>query len=533
MSGKQTRSIAKAPCREACPAGIDVPRYVRLIRDGRFAEALAVIHERIPFSLVCGYTCAHPCEAKCARLLFDEAIAIRQLKRVVAEKVERKAKDIVKRPPTGRKVAVIGSGPCGLTAAHYLNVQGHAVKVFEALARPGGMLRYSIPDYRLPEDVLDREIDLIREGGVEIVTGTRVPSARSLLENGFAAVLVATGAWKPTRMGIEGEGSASVIDGISFLREVNEGKAPAIGSRVIVVGGGNTAIDAARASIRLGSEVELIYRRTRTEMPASIEEILEAAEEGVNIKFLTTPVKIEADRVVCIRMQLGEADASGRRAPVKVAGSEHSLEFDTLIMAVGQGADAASMELPGRKNGTVSVAGDTLATDHEGVFAAGDAVTGSSSIITAIAQGRVAAESIDRFLGGTGAISGAEPEEADGEQPETATRGARRLKAGMLGLRQRRTSFAPVELAYEDKAAIAEASRCLSCDLRDFEVVVNGAVCKDCGYCREVCSLGVFEQAGEFNALGYRPAVAAHTDKCIGCLRCLYICPDFAIKVKG
>src|SRR5689334_3922239 len=177
MGATQSRNIAKAPCRAACPAGIDVPRYVRLIRDGQFAEALAVIHERIPFSLVCGYACAHPCEAKCARLLFDEAIAIRQLKRVVAEKVVRRPADIVKRPPTGRKVAVIGSGPCGLTAAHYLNVQGHAVTVFEALSRPGGMLRYSIPDYRLPEDVLDREIDLIREGGVEIVTGARIASA--------------------------------------------------------------------------------------------------------------------------------------------------------------------------------------------------------------------------------------------------------------------------------------------------------------------------------------------------------------------
>jgi formate dehydrogenase (NADP+) beta subunit len=529
----QKRNKSKAPCREACPAGIDVPRYVRLIRDGHFAEALAVIHERIPFSLVCGYTCAHPCEAKCARLLFDEAIAIRQLKRVVAEKVVLKPADIVKLPPTGRKVAVIGSGPCGLTAAHYLNVQGHAVTVFEALARPGGMLRYSIPDFRLPENVLDREIDLIRESGVEIVAGKRIASAKSLLKNGFDAVLVATGAWKPSRMGIEGEDSANVIDGISFLREVNEGKAPAIGRKVIVVGGGNTAFDAARTSIRLGAEVVLIYRRTRSEMPASLEEIIEAAEEGVNIKFLTTPVKIDDDRVNCVRMRLGEADASGRRAPVQVPGSEQSLEFDTLIMAVGQGADAASVELAGRKNGTVSVDGDNLATPEEGVFAAGDAVTGSSSIIMAIAQGRMACESIDRYLGGTGVIAGGGAEEAVEEQPETAPRGTRRQKAGTIDLRERCTTFAEVERVYEDEAAIAEASRCLSCDLREFEVAVNGSVCKECGYCREVCSLGVFEQSEEFNSLGYRPAVAAHADKCIGCLRCLYICPDFAIKVKG
>jgi len=334
-------------------------------------------------------------------------------------------------------------------------------------------------------------------------------------------------------MGIEGEDSANVIDGISFLREVNEGKRPAIGRKVIVVGGGNTAIDAARTSIRLGSEVVLIYRRTRSEMPASLEEIIEAAEEGVSIKFLTTPVKIGDDQVSCVRMRLGEADASGRRSPVPVPGSEHSLAFDTLIMAVGQGADAAAMELEGRKNGTVSVGCDSLTTPEEGVFAAGDAVTGSSNIIIAIAQGRVACESIDRYLGGTGVIAGAEPEDAAEEQPETAPRGTRRPKAGTIGLRERLTTFAAVEQGYEDEAAVAEASRCLSCDLRDFEVAVNGSVCKDCGYCREVCSLGVFEQSGEFNALGYRPAVAAHAGKCIGCLRCLYICPDFAITVKG
>lgn len=522
-----------APCREACPAGIDVPRYVRLIRDGHFDEALAVIHERIPFSLVCGHTCAHPCEAKCARLLFDEAVAIRRLKRVVAEKGGRKPAAIIKRPLTGRKVAVIGSGPCGLTAAHYLNLQGHGVTVFEALSRPGGMLRYSIPDYRLPGDVLDREIDLIRESGVEIVTGRRIASAKSLLESGFDAVLVAAGAWKPTRMGIAGEDSANVIDGISFLRKVNAGEAPAIGRRVIVVGGGNTAIDAARTSIRLGSEVVLIYRRTRSEMPAGIEEIIEAAEEGVSIRFLTTPVKIGNDQVSCVRMRLGEADASGRRTPVQIHGSEHSLAFDTLIMAVGQGADAASMELAGRKNGTVSVASGTLATPQEGIFAAGDAVTGSSSIITAIAQGRLASESIDRFLGGTGVIAGSEREEAAEGPPESAPRGTRRPKGGRIALRKRRTTFAAVERVYGDKAAVAEASRCLSCDLREFEVTVNGSICKGCGYCREVCSLGVFELSGEFNSLGYRPAVAAHTDNCVGCLRCLYICPDFAITVKG
>ena len=189
-----------APCREACPAGIDVPRYIRHIRNGHFEKALAVIRERIPFPFVCGYACVHPCEAKCARAQFDEAIAIRMLKRVAAEKGGRKQAKILKRPPTGKRIAVIGSGPCGLTAAHYLNVLGHRVTVYEALPLPGGMLRYGIPEYRLPENIVDREIGLIRDGGVEVIAGAPVSSAEALKEKGYDAVLVATGAWKPTRI---------------------------------------------------------------------------------------------------------------------------------------------------------------------------------------------------------------------------------------------------------------------------------------------------------------------------------------------
>ncbi len=225
MGAIQNGKRSKAPCQEACPAGIDVPRYVRHIRKGEFDEALAVIRERIPFPFVCGYACVHPCETKCARTQFDEAVAIRMLKRVAAEKGRWKSAQGLRRPATGRKVAVIGSGPCGLTAAFYLNAQGHRVTVYEALPLAGGMLRYGIPEYRLPEEILEREIALIREGGVEIVTGRPVSSAESLREKGFDAVLVATGAWKPVRMGIPGEDIPRVIDGLSFLRQVNEGLA--------------------------------------------------------------------------------------------------------------------------------------------------------------------------------------------------------------------------------------------------------------------------------------------------------------------
>lgn len=521
-----------APCREACPAGIDVPRYIRHIRTGQFAEALDVIRERIPFPFVCGYACVHPCEAKCARLLFDEAVAIRMLKKVAAEKGDHQTVRIGERPPTGKTVAVIGSGPCGLTAAYYLRGQGHRVTVYEALPLQGGMLRYGIPEYRLPEEVLDREIALIRDSGVEMITGTPVSSAASLREKGYDAVFAATGAWKPVKIGIPGDNSPRVLDGLAFLRQVNEGKAPAIGRRVIVVGGGNTAIDASRVSVRLGAEVVQLYRRSRAEMPAGGEEVLDAIEEGVHIEYLAAPVRIVNGLVTCTRMRLAETDATGRRAPEPVAESEFILPFDTLIMAIGQSADALCIHLEEEKNGAVRIDQGNLATPQRGVFAGGDAVTGPLTIIEAIAQGRLAAVSIDRFLGGTGNLPEPLSAESDTEPPETAPRGATRPSARKIALKRRVATFDPVERTYGRKAAMEEAERCLSCDLRDFDVTINALICKDCGYCREVCSLGIFEQSTDFNPSGYKPAVAIHPERCIGCLRCLYICPDFAITIQ-
>lgn len=531
MGAIESRKKSTAPCREACPAGIDVPRYIRHIREGHFDQALAVIRERIPFPFVCGYACVHPCETKCARMQYDQAVAIRMLKRVAAEKGDSEPADPIKRNRTGRKIAVIGSGPCGLTAAYYLNGQGHSVTVYEALPLAGGMLRYGIPEYRLPEDIVDREIDRIAAGGVAVVTGVRISSAESLLEKGFAAVFVATGAWKPAKMGIPGEDLDQVVDGLSFLSRVNEGNPPVIGPKVVVVGGGNTAVDAARAAVRLGADVVQIYRRTRAEMPAASEEISEAIEEGVCVEYLTAPVKIEKNQATCIRMQLGDADASGRRAPVPVAGSEYTLGFDTLIMAIGQSADAASLCLEGQKNGTVRVDQRNLATPTRGIFAGGDAVSGPSTLIEAIAQGRLACASIDRFLGGAGIV---EPlsEEMNPEPPETRPPGDARPIVRRISLKKRRTTFNVVEQVYRKQEAIAEAARCMSCDLRDFDVTVNELICKDCGYCREVCSLGIFKQSEQFNPSGYKPAVVEDTDKCIGCLRCLYICPDFAITIQ-
>jgi NADPH-dependent glutamate synthase beta subunit-like oxidoreductase len=523
--------ITAAPCREACPAGIDVPRYIRHIRNGDFDGALAVIREKIPFPAVCGHACVHPCETHCARIQYDEAIAIRLLKRAADEKslgvlaYEKKAR------PSGRRVAVIGSGPCGLTAAYYLAGKGHAVTVFEALPRAGGMLRYGIPEYRLPNDVVDREIEAIQGRGVEIVTSSPVPSAPALKAEGYDAVLVASGAWKPLTLGIEGEASSRVMDGISFLAAVNTGQPVAIGKKVVVVGGGNTAVDAARASVRLGARVTLVYRRNRQDMPASPEEVAEAEEEGVRIAFLTAPVRILKGKVLCLRMAPGPLDDSGRPRPVPVAGSEFPLACSAVIMAVGQAAAAGGLDLEENPNGTAKVDARSE-TAIPGLFAAGDAATGPRTIIDAIAQGRGASSAIDLYLGGDGKIERDPLPDEEGLLPEAMPRGNKRPRTERLPLRARKQGFSLVEAGYDSQTAVAEAKRCLACDNRQYTVEVNPVICKECGYCREMCHLDIFATSESFNASGYKPSVVKRSDRCVGCLKCLYVCPDFAITIR-
>jgi formate dehydrogenase (NADP+) beta subunit len=519
-----------APCEAACPAGIDVPRYVRQISAGHFSDALATIRERIPFPLVCGHACVHPCEAKCGRGQYEGPVAIRMLKRVAAE-LGSNVPVPAALGKTGKKVAIIGSGPCGLTAAYYLALLGHEATLFEARNRSGGMLRYGIPGYRLPDEVVDADITLIEKSGVKILTGKRVDAAEALLEQDYHAVFIACGAWRAARMGIPGEGGPEVMKGISYLEAVNAGAPPAIGAKVIVVGGGDTAIDAARVSRRLGAEVVQVYRRTRAEMPASAEEIDAAIEEGVKMEFLTAPLRIDHGVMTCTRMALGAADADGRPRPEPVAGSEFGITANTVIMAVGQEVEGPARAVLREKNGVVRTDADTLATSVTGIFAGGDAATGPASIIAAIAQGRLASAAIDRFLGGSGDLERFARSKPLAELRAPAPRGSPRNQWHSICAETRLGGFALAEEAYDEQTAIHEASRCLSCDLLAYDVHIDAALCKDCGYCKEVCALDVFTRSDDFNASGYRPYVAAKIENCIGCLRCLYICPDFAITV--
>lgn len=526
-------------CREGCPAGIDVPRYIRRIREGKFDEALAVIRERIPFPSICGHACYSPCELKCGNRQLGDPIAIRALKRVAAENGgDLWKKGLQVKAGTGKRVAVVGSGPSGLTAAYYLATLGHNVVVLEALDKPGGMMRAGIPEYRLPREALDREIGYLEELGVKIETGRPVASVDALLQTDYDALYLACGAQKGAALRITGEDAPGVMDGISFLRDVNGGDRVEPGARVAVIGGGNTAIDAARCAVRMGSrEVTVLYRRSETEMTAYREEVEAAIEEGVKIVFLAGPIRIDqkedALALTLIRMELGKADAGGRPSPVPLEGSEFQLIVESVITAVGQMVDLPeSMGAALTERNLVDVNDDTLATGKAGLFAGGDVVSGPASIIDAIAHGRRAASSIDRFLGGDGEIDQVlAPAEDEVVVAECAADESTRVSFPFATVTDRTCSFQSVELGLDEASARREAERCRDCDARQFEVIVHEEGCKECGYCAEACRLDVFESMNKFNKRGYRPVTASHGDRCVGCMHCFYICPDFSIDI--
>jgi NADPH-dependent glutamate synthase beta subunit-like oxidoreductase len=475
----------------------------------------------------------------------DAPEAIRTLKRFVADQASVEWWHRPGRPPTGKSVAVVGSGPAGLTAAYYLAGQGHRPVVFEALAEPGGMMRTGIPAYRLPPDVLDAEIEAIKKAGVEVKTGARIESPEGLLAQGYDAVFIAVGAHRGVRMGIDGEGSPGVIDALSFLRRVNAGQSATVGRSVAVVGGGNAAVDAARTALRLGAkEVTIVYRRTRAEMRAYPEEVNEALREGVRIIFLAVPGRMRRAEghleVECLRTEPGSKDAAVPPRPIK--GSEFTVEAETVIVAVGQEPEIPSgfsLSLTGR---TISVSPDSMETSKHGVFAGADCVTGSRSVIEAIAAGRQAAIAIDQYLGGRGVIEVtlAPPEEAipsvESNYPSPTAVGT---EIPLLSVTERLKGFPLVELPLSPEIAAREAHRCLKCDL---PIAVDEAKCRSCYVCQLVCSLrfeGAFDASRA--AIAILPVVhsggcvdvrIAFDDRCDGCGLCVRYCP-FGALTRG
>jgi formate dehydrogenase beta subunit len=464
------------PCRQACPAHIDIPRYLYFIAQGKYSEALAVNREKVPFPGTLGRVCIHPCEQACRRGELNDPICIKFSKRFASDHDTGLWKQNSKvAPPTDKKVAVVGAGPAGLTTAYYLAKQGHKVTVFEALPQTGGMLRVGIPAYRLPREILDAEIKEIENVGVEIKTNIRVESVDSLFEQGYDAVFLGLGAHKGTKLGAEGEDSPGVIDGVTFLRQVSLAEKVKIGKKIAIIGGGNAAIDCSRTALRLGAkEVTIIYRRTRNEMPAAPEEVEEALHEGVKITFLAVPNQVRVRNghleLECLRMKLGEPDASGRRRPVPIEGSEFTSDFDNIIASIGQVPEIPSqLGVKLGRGDVIKVGAKTLGTSREGVFAGGDVVTGPASVIQSIAQGRQAASSIDKYLGGSGIIDECliPPEKVDpkiGRDGDFADR--RKPIMPCLHIKQRLADFTEVELGYAEPTAIEEAKRCLRCDLR-------------------------------------------------------------------
>ena len=474
-------NLYTSPCRNACPAGVNVPGYMSLVAAGRYMDAYRLIRQDNPFPAVCGRVCTHPCERHCRRAQVDEALSICSIKRFVGDYVLRDEFNIpaVKPlPPTGKKVAVVGSGPSGLTCAYYLAHLGHEVNVYEAEEVAGGVLYWGIPEYRLPNEVLAKEIRAIENAGVTIHTsariGTRAGSVMTMdeLMERNDAVYVAIGTQKSKRMDIPGEDLTGVESGLAFLRRVGLNRDRSVPRRLAVVGGGSTAMDCARTAIRLGAaEVFVIYRRTEDEMPADREEVQEALEEGVRILTLTAPIEVmgQDGRVTGIKvraMRQGDFGSDGRRRTSGIPGSDYVLECDGVVTAINQELDA--MSLPTDEAGNPSFPTDkfTAQTPKEGMFAGGDAAPwGASVVVNAIADGKKAAASIDRYLGGTGELN--KGEEIDipvipvGEVEEHE-----RFPTKRLDVDQRRDNFCEVACGFHTLDAMAESLRCLHCDRR-------------------------------------------------------------------
>ena len=573
-----------APCQLNCPAKTDCQGYVGLIANGEYDAAIKLIKNKIPLPASIGRVCPHPCEKACRRKNVEEPINIAQLKAFAAD-MDLKSDSYVPecKPASGKTVAVIGGGPAGLTAAYYLTIMGHSVTVYDMMDKMGGMLRYGIPQYRLPKEVLDKEIAIIEKAGVKLVNNVKLGrdfTIKSLKEQNDA-VIVAVGAWKSSSMRTPGEDLEGVYGGIDFLRAVIKGNAPEIGEKVAICGGGNTAMDACRTAVRLGAkEVYVIYRRTRNEMPADKLEIDEAEEEGVTYKFLTNPLSFNGENgklksVTLQLMELGEPDASGRRKPVPIEGKTEEIELDSVILAIGQKLVAEDVsELTLNNRGNIEADPDFFTTDIEGVFAIGDATNrGASIAIEAIGEADRCARAVDAFLNGQALdtrvpyISKRDESTIDYSDREQKSR----LNPKVLAPEVRNKNFDEVSLGFTEEEAQEEAKRCLECGCREyfkckllkvaqrydimperFKGVMpqkythdenafierNTAKCILCGLCvrscREVMNLSSIGLLGRGFTTDVSPAFSLPLDQtnCNNCGLCVQLCPTGSLTEK-
>lgn len=574
-----------APCQLNCPARTDCQGYVGLIANGEYEAALKLIKNKVSLPASIGRVCPHPCETACRRGKVDEAINIAQLKAFAAD-MDLNSDSYLpeKNAPTGKKIAIIGGGPAGLTAAYRLAISGHEVTVYDMMEKMGGMLRYGIPQYRLPKEVLDKEIAIIEKLGVKMINGVKLGKDFTIasLKAQNDAVIVAVGAWKSSSMRTPGEELDGIYGGIDFLRAVALKQEINIGDKVVICGGGNTAMDACRTAVRLSAkEVYCVYRRTRNEMPAEDIEITEAEEEGVQFKFLTNPISFngkdgKVKSVTLQLMELGEPDASGRRRPVAIEGKTEELDVDSVIIAIGQklvNEDVSELKLTDRGNIEADI--DTFKTNIEGVFAIGDATNrGASIAIEAIGEANRCALSIDAYLNGEDIetrvpyISRRDEELIDFQSKEKCL--AR--KPQVLPAAERKNNFDEVCLGYTEEDAKAEASRCLECGCKEYYkckllsvaqrydihperfkgempqkytadsnefIERNSAKCILCGLCvrscKEVMNISAIGLLGRGFKTEVAPAFNLPLDqtKCTNCGLCVELCPTGALTEKS
>jgi len=472
-------SLVHAPCESACPANVDIPGYVSLVAEKRYAEALRLHRERNPFAAICSRVCFHTCEDKCRRATIDAPVSIRAIKRFMADQeVTVQLPEVIENQQNAkRKVAIGGAGPAGLACAYFLARLGYRPTVFEGTARPGGMLVQAIPAYRLPREIVAREVRMIERMGVDIITNSILGvdfTLTSLRASGYDAVFLGVGAPSGVRLGIPGEDVDGITDALGFLRAYNLRGSVPVGTNVVVIGGGNSAIDAARTAVRLGAEKgTVVYRRSREAMPAYEEEIEEAEHEGVELRLLTAPVEVVSEGkkvagIKCLPMRLGEFDRSGRRRPEE-AGDAFIVKADQVLVAIGQTLElkkmcnAVTLETRGRD--IIQIAPVSGQTSEKWVFAGGDAVSGASSVVEAVAAGERAAVGIDAYLSGKNHAFWRETKPVDTKfDPDADPLDVPRERLNLIPVDRRRANFDEVEQPWPEALAVRQAKRCLRCD---------------------------------------------------------------------